>query len=551
MKFKKIIFLLFIINSCNIFQEEKFYDDVDKNGLILTYFTTPGIDKKTEKDSHIEDKIAKEIINAKNSIDICIYELSLPEIYNAIIEAYKKGIKVRFVGDIDNINYSGYQAISNAKIPMSLGNSEKIMHNKFIIIDDEIVITGSANFTSTGFFKNNENILFIRSKDVASYYKKEFNNMFLNKNFGLSKTPFDDFLSNTFYLGEIYLKIIFTPYYSVQKADIELIRHITNSKKNIYFCIFSFTHTDIANYMIFMATNKGIDVKGVFDKYWHSGNVYSVDHWFIDNNLDVKYDGNENVDPKNPYHGGKLHNKFMIIDEEIVITGSFNFSRAAAQDGNDENLIIISNKSIARAFVNEFYKIYNEGKHPTISLGGEKGSFQDIIINEILWAGTKDNNGNINYSDVFIELKNRTSKRLNISGWRINYTTNPTYRKHLFIFPENTFIEPNGYIIITKDTNNSAFFYQNSIIHKYLYLYGNDKQYVYLQLKDIDGKIIDEIGSSISSPYAGERGVIFKSMIRVGLNGLSPASWISSTNFNEKIKIEYRNNTWATPGEDN
>ncbi|MCX7821018.1 MAG: phospholipase D-like domain-containing protein [Brevinematales bacterium] len=546
------IFIIILFSSCNLFNpsEKKYYEDVDKDGLILTYFTEPGIDEKTAKDSKIQDKIAEKILNARKRIDICIYELSEPTIYKSIIEASKKGIKVRFVGDIDNINYEGYIALSNERIPMSLGNYDKIMHNKFIIIDDELLITGSANFTTTGFFKNNENVLFIRDVNISQFYKKEFENMFFNKKFGTEKTPFQDFNSNIFKIGESTVKIMFTPYYSYNKADIEFIKYITNAKKSIYFCIFSFTHTDIANYIIFMATNKGIEVKGVFDKFWHTGNVYSVHHWFIDNNLDIKYDGNENVDPKNPYHGGKLHDKFMIIDEEIVFTGSMNFSRAASQDGNDENLLIISNKNIAKAYINEFFKIYKEGKHPTKDLSGDSTKFQDIIINEILWAGTKTAQ-DYDYNDCFIELKNRTSKRINLSGWFINNTTIPSYRTHLFIFPENTYIEPYGYLLIVRQTNFSGFYYSNSLIQKYLTIYhSSDKPYVYLQLKDKYGKIVDEAGSKISTPFAGERGSIFKSMTRTGLNGLSPSSWITTTNYNLNIKQEYRNFTFATPGSD-
>ncbi|MEJ5284024.1 MAG: phospholipase D-like domain-containing protein [Brevinematales bacterium] len=552
---KKIIFFLtltFLIYSCNVFniEEKKYFEDVDKDGLILTYFTEPGIDEKTQKDTKIQDKIAEKIFNAKKSVDICIYELSEPTIYNSIIEASRKGIKVRFVGDIDNVNYEGYIALSNARVPMVLGNYDKIMHNKFILIDDELLITGSANFTTTGFFKNNENVLFIKDSNISQYYKKEFENMFFNKQFGIDKTPFSDFNSNTFKIGESTVKVFFTPYYSVSKADLEFIKYLTNAKKSIYFCIFSFTHTDIANQMIFMATNKGVEVKGVFDKYWHTGNVYSVHHWFIDSDLDIKYDGNENVNPKNPYHGGKLHDKFMIIDGEYVFTGSMNFSRAASQDGNDENLLIISNKNIAKAYINEFFKIYNEGKHPTKDLSGDSAKFQEVIINEILWAGTKTQT-EYDYNDCFIELKNRTSKRINLSGWYLNNTTIPSYRTHLFIFPENTFIEPDSYLLIVKKTNFSGFYYKNSLVHKYLTVYhSSDKPYVYFQLKDKYGKIIDEAGSKISAPFAGERGTIYKSMTRVSLNGLSPSSWTTTTTYNSNIKQEYRNFTYATPGSD-
>ena len=60
--------------------------------------------------------------------------------------------------------------------------------------------------------------------------------------------------------------------------------------------------------------------------------------------LDVRQDGNKL---------GFLHDKVMIIDDNIVVTGSFNFSASAA-NSNDENVLIIHNTGIANAYLKEF-----------------------------------------------------------------------------------------------------------------------------------------------------------------------------------------------------
>ncbi|MGO8715855.1 MAG: phospholipase D-like domain-containing protein [Smithella sp.] len=49
------------------------------------------------------------------------------------------------------------------------------------------------------------------------------------------------------------------------------------------------------------------------------------------------------------------HNKMVIIDKETVITGSFNFTKAA-EENNVENLLIIRNKKLAEIYIDNWYK---------------------------------------------------------------------------------------------------------------------------------------------------------------------------------------------------
>ena len=55
---------------------------------------------------------------------------------------------------------------------------------------------------------------------------------------------------------------------------------------------------------------------------------------------------------------GTMHHKVIIIDEQTVITGSYNFSRNA-ETNNSENLLIIkNNKGIGKAYMEEFHRLY-------------------------------------------------------------------------------------------------------------------------------------------------------------------------------------------------
>jgi phosphatidylserine/phosphatidylglycerophosphate/cardiolipin synthase-like enzyme len=66
--------------------------------------------------------------------------------------------------------------------------------------------------------------------------------------------------------------------------------------------------------------------------------------------LDVRLDGNQ----------GQMHHKVIIIDERIVITGSYNFS-SSAETRNDENLLIIHSAEIAHPFLEEFQRVFRQG----------------------------------------------------------------------------------------------------------------------------------------------------------------------------------------------
>jgi phosphatidylserine/phosphatidylglycerophosphate/cardiolipin synthase-like enzyme len=64
--------------------------------------------------------------------------------------------------------------------------------------------------------------------------------------------------------------------------------------------------------------------------------------------VDVRLDGNPD----------KLHHKVLLIDQEIVITGSYNFS-ASAENNNDENTLVIHSTPLARRFLAEFQRVFD------------------------------------------------------------------------------------------------------------------------------------------------------------------------------------------------
>ena len=120
---------------------------------------------------------------------------------------------------------------------------------------------------------------------------------------------------------------------------------LTNAEESIYFLAFSFTSNELGT-VVRQKYDAGLDVKGVMDEEQVKSNTGTEFDPFRQKGVDVLIDGNE----------GQMHHKLFIIDEKIVAFGSYNFSRGA-EENNDENLIIIYNADIAEQFVHEFERV--------------------------------------------------------------------------------------------------------------------------------------------------------------------------------------------------
>ncbi len=119
---------------------------------------------------------------------------------------------------------------------------------------------------------------------------------------------------------------------------------LESANSSILFMTYSFTDNDIGNLLI-KKYKEGIKVKGIFERSQES--KYSEYDKLKNNRMDVKFDNNK-------YY---MHNKIFIIDEKIVITGSYNPTKSA-DENNNENLVIIYDDKIAKQYVDEFNKLF-------------------------------------------------------------------------------------------------------------------------------------------------------------------------------------------------
>jgi phosphatidylserine/phosphatidylglycerophosphate/cardiolipin synthase-like enzyme len=276
-------------------------------------------------------------------VDVAAYSLSLNSIRNALLRAHERGATVRVVMETGNMDRSDPQILIEAGIPILGDNTDGLMHNKFVVIDRREVWLGSMNFTDSGTYDDNNNLMRILSVEMAENFTKEFEEMFLQRAFGEAVIPETPHPLVT--IGETEIHVFFSPDDGVINALVPL---LNSAEESIHFLAFSFTANELGD-IVRAKAEAGLTVVGVMDEEQVSSNQGTEYDPFQQAELDVLIDGN----------AGQMHHKVFIIDGEIVVLGSYNFSRSA-EERNDENLLIIHNEEIAQQFMQEFQRVWDQ-----------------------------------------------------------------------------------------------------------------------------------------------------------------------------------------------
>jgi phosphatidylserine/phosphatidylglycerophosphate/cardiolipin synthase-like enzyme len=153
-----LIFLLLLTFSIPAFADNTFHNISGE-----VYFSPDG---------GCTEAIVNEIRHAKSEIYVQAYSFTSAPIAKALVDAHKRGIKVEVILDKSQKRerYTEATFLTNAGIPTYIDSVHAIAHNKIMVIDKEFVITGSFNFTKAAEEKNAENLLILKSKELASQY---------------------------------------------------------------------------------------------------------------------------------------------------------------------------------------------------------------------------------------------------------------------------------------------------------------------------------------------------------------------------------------------
>lgn len=349
--------------------------------------------------------LKNEIDSAEETIDFAVYGINnQPEIYNALVNAYNRGVKIRWVADYDKKDQNYYPDTLKLQKIITTYNTDKetdlsgqsaIMHNKFFIFDNKKVFTGSANITSTDIAGFNSNIsVLLNSEQVAQIFTQEFEQMY-NGAFHKDKKAYPKEKIN---INGIELGVFFSPQDKIITKEILPI--INNAKSYIYIPVFYITKKELVNELI-AAHKRGVEVKIINDAT-NASNKYTIHHQLREAGIKVKTEN----------YAGKLHSKAMIIDDEYSIIGSMNFTNSG-EKRNDENVVIIKDEEIAQYLKSTFLKLWDKipEKYETFDPKAESlesvGSCFDKIDNDFDGKIDKADNSCKSYWGVISTFSSR------------------------------------------------------------------------------------------------------------------------------------------------
>jgi phosphatidylserine/phosphatidylglycerophosphate/cardiolipin synthase-like enzyme len=315
--------------------------DPDPTGEVRVLFTAPqSSDGEVITTGGLDGRLAEAIDTAQETVDVAAYDFDLAPVADALVRADARGVRVRLVSDSDYADELGPETLQAAGIPVVFDDRDPFMHNKFVVIDGSVVWTGSWNLTENGTYRNNNNVLVFTSTPLAANYTTEFEEMFVDRAFGATSPETIPYPRID--LNGVQVETVFEAEGNVRARILALLAEADTS---VYVMAFVFTDDALAEALI-DRHRAGVDVVAVIEARNAEGPGSDYDR-LRQAGVEILEDGNRYI----------MHHKVMIVDEAVVVTGSYNFSASAA-DRNDENVVIVESPDVAARYVAEFWRVY-------------------------------------------------------------------------------------------------------------------------------------------------------------------------------------------------
>ncbi|GIG87372.1 phospholipase D-like domain-containing protein [Plantactinospora endophytica] len=316
----------------------------------------------------LEQVVVDFIGGARESLDIAVQELDSEPIAQAILDARFRGVDVRMVLEQDYLrtaklprvtvrpgepeadarhriqwdpepgsrslepNRRIVAALLRCNVDVKADYNPAIFHQKFVVRDYRLrsagraaVLSGSANFTGTDCHRNLNHVVVFHDTRICQEYADEFAQLRQGR-FGRGE---HGRVPNAYNVGGVPVRVLFAPDHT---PELEIMKQMLKATGRVDFAIFTFSGSSgIDDAMIALAA-AGRTVTGAVDP------GQGVQKWAATHDLD-----RANIALYAPIRSpafGKLHHKLMVIDDSVVIAGSFNYT-APANQYNDENIFVL------------------------------------------------------------------------------------------------------------------------------------------------------------------------------------------------------------------
>jgi phosphatidylserine/phosphatidylglycerophosphate/cardiolipin synthase-like enzyme len=309
---------------------------------------------------------------ARQSLDIAVYDMRFSDplkasLISALRERAEAGVQIRFCYDADKPPRPNVAAgqdpapTGTGAFVQSLGYpwrriaGMKLMHSKFILRDRQSISTGSANLTDDAFTLMENNVVVIDSSQLAEYYAQDFEQLWEKENFDNTGEIKTVPVQLTFSDQRAEARVMFSPGCGLA-IDSEIARRVRSAQRRVRICSLLLNSGTLIAELGNLLRAGHVNVDGIYDRT-QMADVYRQwqgvpqNRWKIGALSEIIARTGlvgKNSTPYTPTgRHDFMHNKVLVIDD-TVITGSYNFSRSA--QFNAENILFIESAPLAEAY---------------------------------------------------------------------------------------------------------------------------------------------------------------------------------------------------------
>jgi phosphatidylserine/phosphatidylglycerophosphate/cardiolipin synthase-like enzyme len=309
---------------------------------------------------------------ATQTLDLAVYDMRFSEalraqLLAALHERAEAGVQIRFCYDGDKPPEPNVAAgqdpapAGTSAFVQSLGYpwrriaGMKLMHSKFIVRDRRSVWTGSTNMTDDAFTLMENNILEIDSPALAGSYSQDFEQLWEKENFENTGKIHTEPVPLTFSGESATARVLFSPGCGLE-IDTEIARRVRAAQRRVRICSLLINSGTLIGELLNLLHAGRVRVDGIYDRT-QMAEVYvqwqgvPSNRWKIPALQEIIARAGlagKNSTPYSPTSRHDfMHNKVLVIDD-TVITGSYNFSRSA--QFNAENILFLESPALAETY---------------------------------------------------------------------------------------------------------------------------------------------------------------------------------------------------------